>query len=39
MGSTVLREILGLIKTIMWFSIIADEATDISRNEQMSLSI
>ena len=23
----------------MWFSIIADEATDVSRNEQMSLSI
>lgn len=39
MGNTVLREILGLIKTSMWFSIIADEATDVSRNEQMSLSI
>ena len=39
MGNTVLREILTLIKTSMWFSIIADEATDVSRNEQMSLSI
>ena len=39
MGNTVLREMLGLIKTSMWFSIIADEATDVSRNEQMSLSI
>ena len=39
MGNTVLREILGLIPSSMWFSIIADEATDVSRNEQMSLSI
>ena len=39
MGNTVLREILGLIRTSMWFSAIADEATDVSRNEQMSLTI
>ena len=39
MGNTVLREILGLIRTSMWFSVIADEATDVSRNEQMSLTI
>ena len=36
MGNTVLREILQLIRTSMWFSIIVD---DVSRNEQMSLSI
>ena len=39
MGNAVLREILGLIRSSMWFSIIADDATDVSRNEQMSLSI
>ena len=39
MGNTILREILGFIRTSMWFSIIADEATDVSRNEQMSLTI
>ena len=39
MGNTVLRRILSQIKTSSWFSIIADEATDMSRNEQMSLSI
>ena len=39
MGNTVLREILMLIRSGTWFSIIADEATDICRNEQLSLSI
>lgn len=39
MGNAVLRNILLDIKSSSWFSIIADEATDISRNEQMSLSI
>lgn len=39
MGNSVLRQILCQIKTSSWFSIIADEATDISRKEQMSLSI
>lgn len=39
MGNTILRTILTSIKTSMWFSIIADEATDVSRNEQMSLTI
>ena len=31
MGNTVLREILQLIRTSMWFSIIVDEATDVNR--------
>jgi len=35
----VLRQILQLIRSSMWFSIIGDEATDVSRNEQLSLSI
>lgn len=39
MGKTVLRGLLSRIRSSLWFSIIADEATDISRNEQMSLSI
>lgn len=39
MGQAVLRELLAQISAAMWFSIIADEATDISHNEQMSLSI
>ena len=39
MGQTVLRNIIGQIKTAMWFALIADEATDISHNEQMCISI
>ena len=39
MGQVVLREILGDIRTATWFSLIADEATDYSHNEQLSLSI
>ena len=40
MGNSVLRNILSQIKSnSSYFSIIADEATDVSHNEQMSLSI
>ena len=39
MGNSVLRNILSQIKSNSYFSIIADEATDVSHNEQMSLSI
>ena len=39
MGQAVLREIIGEIRTATWLSLIADEATDISHNEQLSLSI
>ena len=39
MGNSVLRDLLANIKSSLWFSIIVDEATDISKNEQMSLSI
>ena len=38
MGQTILRSLLSRIRSTLWFSIIADEATDISQNEQMSLS-
>ncbi len=36
---TVLKSIVSDIQGSVWFSIIVDEATDISRNEHMSLSI
>ena len=39
MGQSVLQKLLTRIQSCLWFSIIVDEATDISRNEQMSLSI
>ena len=39
MGQTVLRNIIAQIKTSMWFALIADEATDISHNEHMCVSI
>ena len=39
MGQAILRQILSEIKTCLWFGIIADEATDIAHNEQMSISI
>ena len=39
MGKTILRNLLLHVKNSLWFSIIADKATDISRNEQLSLSI
>ena len=39
MGQSVLRKILGDIRTSLWYSIIADEATDVCHHEQMSLSI
>ena len=39
MGQSVLRKILSDASVAQWFSIIVDEATDISQNEQMSLSI
>lgn len=39
MGQSVLRKLLSEASASMWFSILADEATDVSHNEQMSLSI
>ena len=37
MGLTVLRDLLNDIKAVQWFSIIADEATDLSHKEQLTL--
>ena len=39
MGQTVLPQILTEIKSTLWYSIIADEASDISHNEHMNLAI
>ena len=39
MGQSVLRQLLVEIRSSLWFAILADEATDISHHEQMSLSI
>lgn len=39
MGQAILRQNLVEIRESVWFSIIADEATDISRNEQLCVSI
>ena len=39
MGQTVLRNILAKVKEAMWYAIIADEATDISHNEVMCISV
>ena len=39
MGQTVLRNIIAQIKTSMWFALIADEASNISHNEHMCISI
>ena len=39
MRQCVLRNILADVSTALWYSIIVNEATDVSRNEQMSLSV
>ena len=38
-GNTVLRQLLQGIQTADWFSLIADEATNVSHNEQMCIAI
>ena len=39
MGQCVLRNVLADVSTALWYSIIVDEARDVSHNEQMSLSV
>ena len=39
MGQMILRSILDDIKSVQWYAIIADEATDVSGTEQLSVSI
>lgn len=41
-GQLVLRELLKNMQSVdglMWFSVIADEATDVASNEQLSIAI
>ena len=39
MSQMLLRQLISEIRGSFWFSIVADEATDISHHEQMSLSV
>ena len=39
MGQCVLKSILAKVKEAMWYAIIADEATDVSHNEVMCISV
>ena len=39
MGNTVLRKLLGKIREVQWYSIMADETRDISGNEQLAITI
>ena len=39
LGHTVLRQILTEIKCSLWFSLITDEASDLSHNEHVSITI
>ena len=39
MGQEVLRKLLEEIRAAIWLGIIADEATDVSHKEQISISI
>ena len=39
MGQTILKEIIANIRDALWYSLIADEATDVSRTEQLSITI
>ena len=39
MGQAVVRQILPSIKSTLWFSLIADEASDISHNEYLNISV
>ena len=39
MGQTVLQQVLTEIKSTLWYSVITDEASDISHNKHMNLAI
>ena len=39
MGQSLLRQLLVQVRSSLWFSILADKATDVALHEQMSLSI
>ena len=39
MGQTILKEVITNIRDTLWYSLIADEAADVSRTEQLSVII
>ena len=39
MGQTILKEIIANVRDASWYSLIADEATDVSCTEQLSITI
>ena len=39
MGQTILKEVITNIRDTLWYSLIADEATDASHTEQLSIII
>ena len=39
MGQTILKEVITNIRDTLWYSLIADEATDVSRTEQLPVII
>ena len=39
MGQTILKVIIANVKDTLWYSLIADEATDVSHTEQLSITI
>ena len=39
MGQAILKEIIANVKDTLWYSLIADEATDVSHTEQLSITI
>ena len=39
MDQTILKEIIANIRDTLWYSLIADEATDVSHTEQLSVTI
>ena len=39
MGQTILKEIIANVKDTLWYSLIANEATDVSHTEQLSITI
>ena len=38
-GQCIMHNILADVSTALWYSVIVDEATDVSHNEQISLSV
>ena len=39
MGQTILKEVITNIRDTLWYSLIVDKVTDVSRTEQLSVII